>query len=423
MDFESLKGFRDFYPGEMQARRRVLNQVRETAHHYGFQEIGAPSLEPMELYEVKSGEEIVEETFSFEDRGGRHVTLTPELTPSLVRMYVAREQELAKPVKWFSVPKLWRYEQPQSGRLREFVQPNFDVLGVEGVEADAELISFADTMLRNLGLDDEYVFRVSHRGVVQGVVEELGLEGEQAQRVYREVDKSERFGREEFRERLREAGLDDDEVENLVSLTRLRGFDELSSVKDYASNRRTREAVQELEGLRDALEGYGVLDTCTFDPSIVRGLDYYTGVVFECFDVEGDLRAIFGGGRYDDLVEEFGGTPTPAVGFGVGDATLELLLRRAGEWPSEDVELDYYVAVIGDVRETAVRVADNLRREGHRVDIEMRGRSFTGQLEHADALGADKTVVVGERDLSDDVLTVKDMESGDQRQVDVEEYL
>lgn len=423
MDFESLKGFRDFYPPEMRARRRVFSQIRETARRYGFREYGSPSLEALELYEVKSGEEIVEETFSFTDRGGRRVTLTPELTPSLVRMYVAREQEFSKPVKWFSLPKLWRYEQPQSGRLREFVQPNFDVLGVGGVEAEAELISFADEMLGDLGLGDEYVFRISHRGVVQGVVRELGVSGEVAREVYRVVDKSERFTREEFLEGLLDAGLDEPDAESLISLSSLRGFDELGSVEDFAQNHETTEAVERLMELQNALGRYDALDTCTFDPSIVRGLDYYTGVVFECFDVEGDLRAIFGGGRYDDLVEEFGGQPTPAVGFGVGDATLELLLRRAGDWPEEETNLDYYVMVVGDVRETAVRVARSLRSEGYSVDVEFRGRSFTGQLEHADAVGADKAVVVGERDLADDVLTVKDMESGEQEEVPLEEYL
>ncbi|MDY7082894.1 MAG: ATP phosphoribosyltransferase regulatory subunit, partial [Halobacteria archaeon] len=158
MDFDSLKGFRDFYPDEMAARREVFDKIDEVARSYGFDEIATPSLEPLELYEVKSGEEIVEETYSFEDKGGRHVTMTPELTPSVVRMFTSREQELSKPVKWFSTPKLWRYEQPQSGRLREFYQPNFDIFGVEGVEADAEIIALAYDILTSLGLEDEFVF-------------------------------------------------------------------------------------------------------------------------------------------------------------------------------------------------------------------------------------------------------------------------
>ncbi|MDZ7688510.1 MAG: histidine--tRNA ligase [Halobacteriales archaeon] len=421
MEFESLKGFRDFYPDEQSARRQVFDVIHETARAYGFDEVASPSLEPLELYEVKSGEEIVQETYSFEDKGGRRVTMTPELTPSLVRMYVAREQEMSKPVRWFALPKLWRYEQPQSGRLREFYQPNFDIFGADGVEADAEIIAAADAVLRRLGLTDEYELRVSHRGVVHGVVSTLDVDDKQATTVHRTVDKAERLAENEVRERLVDAGLEDEDIETVVSLTRLGGWDAVEDVLELTDDEKTREAVERLRALSDALEPYGV-DT-VFDPSIVRGMDYYTGVVFECFDTEGDLRAIFGGGRYDTLVEEFGGPSTPAVGFGIGDATLELLMRQAGVWFPEETTVDYYVAVIGDVRETATRVAQSLRKEGHEVEIDVTGRGFSGQLEHADTVGARKTVIVGERDLEDDEVTVKDMESGEQKQVPVEEFV
>ena len=423
MEFESLKGFRDFYPDEQAARRQVFDTVRETARAYGFDEVATPSLEPLELYEVKSGEEIVNETYSFEDKGGRRVTMTPELTPSLVRMYVAREQEMSKPVRWFALPKLWRYEQPQSGRLREFYQPNFDIFGADGVEADAETIAAADGVLSRLGLTDEYELRVSHRGIVRGVVSSLDIDDEQATTVHRTVDKSERLAENEIRERLEDAGLNDDDIETVVSLTRLGGWDAVDEVLGVADDEggETREAVERLRALDAALDAYGV--ETVFDPSIVRGLDYYTGVVFECFDASGDLRAIFGGGRYDTLVEEFGGPPTPAVGFGIGDATLEQLMRQAGVWFDEKTKVDYYVAVIGDVRETATRVAESLRAEGHEVEIDVTGRGFSGQLEHADSVGARKTVIVGERDLEDDEVTVKEMESGEQEQVPLEEYV
>ena len=422
MNFESLKGFRDFYPDEQAARRQVFDSVRETARAYGFDEVAAPSLEPLTLYEVKSGEEIVEETYSFEDKGDRRVTMTPELTPSLVRMYVAREQEMSKPVRWFALPKLWRYEQPQSGRLREFYQPNFDIFGADGVEADAEIIAAADAVLSRLGLTDEYELRVSHRGLVRGIVGTLGVDDEQATTVHRTVDKSERLAEAEMRDRLENAGLKDDDVETVVSLTRLKGWDSTEEILGLTDDEGTQEAVERLRALDSALEAYGV--ETVFDPSVVRGMDYYTGVVFECFDTEGDLRAIFGGGRYDTLVEEFGGPSTPAVGFGVGDATLELLMKQADVWPSEETTVDYYVAVIGDVRGTATRVSGSLRGDGHEVRMNVAdGRSFTDQLEHADAVGATKTVIVGERDLQDDEVTVKDMETGEQEQRPLEEYL
>jgi histidyl-tRNA synthetase len=422
MNFESLKGFRDFYPDEQAARRKVFDSVRETARAYGFDEVAAPSLETLGLYEVKSGEEIVEETYSFEDKGGRHVTMTPELTPSLVRMYVAREQEMSKPVRWFALPKLWRYEQPQSGRLREFYQPNFDIFGADDVEADAEVIAAADGVLSRLGLTDEYELRVSHRGVVRGVVSTLDVDDEQATTVHRTVDKSERLAEAEIRERLENAGLDNDDVETVASLTRLGGWDAVDEVLELTDDEETTAAVERLRALDAAVDSYGV-DT-VFDPSVVRGMDYYTGVVFECFDTEGDLRAIFGGGRYDTLVEEFGGPSTPAVGFGVGDATLELLMKQADVWPPEETTVEYYVAAIGDVRGTATRVAESLRDEGHEVRMNVAdGRSFTDQLEHADSVGAERTVIVGERDLQDDEVTVKEMETGEQEQRPLGEFV
>jgi histidyl-tRNA synthetase len=419
MEFESLKGFRDFYADEESARREVFDTIRETARSHGFDEVSAPSLEPLGLYEVKSGEEIVNETYSFEDKGGRDVTMTPELTPSLVRMYAAREQEMSKPVRWFASPKLWRYEQPQSGRLREFYQPNFDIFGAPGVEADAEAVATADAVLSNLGLTDEYELRVSHRGVVRAVVSSLGVDGETATAVHRTIDKSDRLNDDEVRERLVDAGLDDDGVETVLSLTSLDGWGATDELLGVIDGDEQREAVERLRALDEALEGYGV-DT-VFDPSVVRGMDYYTGVVFECFDTDGDLRAVFGGGRYDTLVDEFGGPPTPAVGFGIGDATLELLMRSADIWPAEETSVDYYVAVIGDVRETATRVARSLRDDGEEVRVNVRdGRSFGSQLEHADAVGATKTVIVGERDLADGEVTVKDMRTGEQEQRPVE---
>ncbi|MFW5929660.1 MAG: ATP phosphoribosyltransferase regulatory subunit, partial [Halobacteriota archaeon] len=218
MKLESLKGFRDFYAPEMAARRKVFDVVEDVVRSYGFREVDTPSLERLALYEVKSGEEIVDETYSFEDKGGRMVTLTPELTPSLARMYVARHQALAKPVRWYSTPKLWRYEQPQSGRLREFYQPNFDVFGVDGPEATAELIALAHDVLTSLGLDDEFEFRVSHRGLVDAYLDAYDLTDGERETVHRVVDRSERLTDEETRDRLSDAGLSDAEVDEIIGL-------------------------------------------------------------------------------------------------------------------------------------------------------------------------------------------------------------
>ncbi len=423
MDIYSLKGFRDFYPEEMSARREVFSSIRNVANRYGYNEVDAPSLEALELYEVKSGDEILEDTYSFKDKGGRMVTMTPEITPSIVRMFSSKQQAISKPAKWFSIPKLWRYEQPQSGRLREFFQPNFDIYGVEEKTADAELISLANDILQELGLTDEYRFRISHRELIQGIIEEMDLSGEQREKLYRVIDKSERLEEDEIRERLRDIDLESSEINRLIDITSIdEGLGDCDKILEYTQSEKTERAVNELLELSRELERMECLKKSRFDPSIIRGLDYYTGIVFECFDVEGELRAIFGGGRYDDLVEEFGGQPTPATGFGLGDATLELLLKQSDQWPSEEIITDYYIAILGDTREEASSIARYLRDSGNRVEMNMEERGLSSQLDRADAVNAEKTIIVGERDIENGVVTVKDMDSGEQLERNLEEY-
>ena len=424
--FESLKGFRDFYPEEMAARREVFDVVADVARRWGYREIQTPALESLELYEVKSGEEIVEETYSFEDKGGREVTMTPELTPSVARMVAAKQQAYSKPLKLFALPRLWRYEQPQSGRLREFEQPNLDVFGVEEATAEAELIAVADEILTELGLEagEDYEFRVSHRDLIEGVVADLGIAPDRRPDVYRVVDKSERLDEDEQRGRLEAIGIGDAAIETLLSFAGLGGgFDALDELAEIADDATSRDAIDRLREVAELLDDYGARGPCVVDPSVVRGMDYYTGTVFECFDVDGDLRAIFGGGRYDGLVEEFGGQPMAACGFGLGDATLQLLMEQAGVWPDEAVDTDYFVAVIGDVRDTANRVARSLRADGHVVEMALAERGFSDQLDRADRVNASTTVIVGERDLEEGEVTVKDMATGDQEQRDVEDLL
>ena len=418
--YDRLKGFRDFYPEEMTARREVLDTVEDTAARYGFREVGTPALERVQMYVDKSGEEIVDELYTFEDKGGRDVALTPELTPTVARMVVARGQELSKPIKWVSTRPFWRYEQVQQGRFREFYQTNVDVFGSSEPDADAEVLAFAADALTNLGLSaGEFEFRVSHRDILGGLLESMG-EGVDVRDAIRAVDKSAKVERNEYYDLLHDAGLSYDQA---------REFDDhlssgdLDALVDFAGTERVEAAVENLRAVLAATEDFGVREHCTLSLETARGLDYYTGVVFECFDTTGEVsRAVFGGGRYDDLIESFGGQPTPAVGVALGDATLQLLCERADVWPAEELSTDYYVLTVGDTREVAARIARDLRSRGHVVETDLSDRGFGSQLSYADGINARTVVIVGEQDLENDEVTLKEMESGEQTTAPVDEF-
>jgi histidyl-tRNA synthetase len=421
MRHEGLKGFRDFYPPEMAARRAVVDAVESTARRYGFREIATPALERQRLYTEKSGAEIVEELYAFTDRGGRDVALTPELTPTVARMVVERGQEFSKPIKWFSTRPFWRYEQVQQGRFREFYQTNVDVFGSADPAADAEVIAFAADALTDLGLDAaDFELRVSHRDILGGLLGAFDADVNRREAI-RAVDKSAKVEPAEYHALLTEAGLSPAQAEQFDDLLASGDLDELVAFggDDVGA------AVENLRAVLAAAADLGVEEYLDLSLRTARGLDYYTGVVFECFDATGDVgRAVFGGGRYDDLIESFGGPPTPAVGVapGVMNSTLPLLLQRAGVFPEEAIGTDYYVLQVGDTRPTAARIARDLRSRGHVVETDLAGRGFGAQLSYADSINAETVVVVGERDLANDEVTVKEMASGDQTTAPVAEF-
>ncbi|ELZ80891.1 histidyl-tRNA ligase [Haloferax elongans ATCC BAA-1513] len=417
--YDRLKGFRDFYPEEMSARREVTDTVETTAARYGFREIGTPHLERTQMYVDKSGEEIVEELYAFEDKGGRDISLTPELTPTVARMVVAKQQALSKPIKWVSTRPFWRYEQVQQGRFREFYQTNADIFGSTEPEADAEILAFAAEALTDLGLTaDDFEFRVSHRDILGGLLRSFDADVDVRDAI-RAVDKSEKVEREEYLGLLSDAGLSYDQAAEFADLLDRGDLDEIADFggDDVAS------AVENLQNVLAAAEDFGAGDYCEVSLTTARGLDYYTGVVFECFDSTGEVsRATFGGGRYDDLIESFGGQPTPAVGVALGDATLQLLCQRAGVWPEEALSTDYYVLTVGDTRDVASRIARDLRASGNVVETDVAGRSFGAQMSYADSINAESVVIVGERDLENGEVTIKDMESGDQTTAPVDDF-
>lgn len=415
--YERLKGFRDFYPDEMAARREVIDHMEETARRYGFREIGTPALERIQMYIDKSGEEIVDELYSFEDRGGRQVALTPELTPTVARMVVSRGQALPKPIKWFSTRPFWRYEEPQQGRFREFYQINVDIFGSDAPESDAEILAYCADALTELGLGaDEFQFRVSHRDILSSLLK--SLDGSiDVQAAIRAVDKRDKVAQDEYYELLTTAGLSEAQA---IEFDDVLATDDLEELIAFAETDQMQTAVSNLRDVLAALEDFEAREYCTISLDTARGLDYYTGVVFECFDSTGEVsRSVFGGGRYDSLIEDFGGEPTPAVGVAPGFATLSLLLQRAGVWPSEEPVTDYYVLQVGDTRPVAARITRDLRARGHVVETDVMTRGFGGQLDYADTINAETVVIVGERDLEDDNITIKDMNSGDQVQVPV----
>ena len=420
--YESIKGFRDFYPPEMAARRSVVDTVESVVRGYGFREIATPAVESARLYADKSGEEILEELYAFEDRGGREVALTPELTPTVARMVVDRQQALTKPVKWFSTRPFWRYEQVQQGRFREFYQTNVDIFGSDEPAADAEILAVAADALTELGLDGaDFEFRVSHRDILGGVLDAFDGDIDTAAAI-RAVDKREKVEPDEYATLLTDAGLSSRQIGTFDDLLDTAEAD-LDELVAFAGTDRVERAVENLQAVLEATADLGVREYCSLSLTTARGLDYYTGVVFECFDSTGQVsRSVFGGGRYDDLIEGFGGQPTPAVGFAPGYATLGLLCQRAGVWPDEAVTTDYYVLQVGDTRATAARIARALRERGHVVESDVSGRSFGAQLDYADSINAETVVIVGERDLEEGQVTLKAMDSGDQVQVPVESF-
>jgi histidyl-tRNA synthetase len=418
--YERLKGFRDFYPEEMGPRRVAMDALEDAARRYGFREVGTPALESTEMYVDKSGEGIVEELYSFTDQGGRDVALTPELTPTVARMVVAKQQALAKPIKWYSTRPFWRYEEPQQGRFREFYQTNVDIFGSSDPRADAEVLAVVADGLTELGLtSDDFEFRVSHRDILGGLLEAFDADVDTEEAI-RTVDKREKIDREEYLAGLADAGLAYEQAERFDDL--LAG-DDLDALTEFAGTERVADAVSNLRNVLDAADNMGVREYCDISLTTARGLDYYTGVVFECFDSTGEVgRSVFGGGRYDDLIESFGGQPTPAVGVAPGHATLNLLLENAGVLPEGEFTADYYVLQVGDTEAEAARVARDLRERGNAVETDVSGRSFGAQMNYADNVGADTVVIVGEQDLADGNVTVKDMASGDQTTAPFDEF-
>ena len=421
---QSLNGFRDFYPAEMAERTHVFAAMRRVAERFGFVEWDGPPLELLELYTRKSGAEIVSQLYNFVDQGGREVALRPEMTPTLARMIAARAGSLPKPVKWYSIPQLFRSEKKQRGRLREHFQLNVDIIGAHEVEADAELLAVALGVQRELGLTkDDVVARVNDRRLVAGALQILEVPPENIGKSYTAIDKFRKTDADKFAAMLIEAGVPERHVAEVRTLCE--GSVRLSEW--YAPHldkvdETTRKSVSDLERYLSLLESMGLGDFVEVDFSIVRGLAYYTGIVFELFDRAGKERAICGGGRYDDLIASLGGPDLPALGFGMGDVVLSLMLRDRGLMPDMPPRVDAIVIPVeSELGSAAWNVVTRLRESGVRAETPYSASAVGRELKSANRQDTPFAVIVGPDEWAEESVNLKDLRSGEQKRVPLSE--
>lgn len=424
MPIDALRGFRDYLPPEAGARSEIRRRMRAAARRSGYVELETPCVESFELYQTKSGEGIAAQAWMFHDKGGRPVALAPETTPSLARVFAARAKSEPLPAKWFTVSKTWRYEEPQAGRTREFLQFNLDILGVPGVEAETDILATTALLLDEIGAQGLVAFRVSDRAIAEGLGRRAGAR--EMGRFFRAVDGYRKVPPAEFEGELAAAGVTADRAQELhtffasvgagVPLANLESF-----VKQLAGgglDAAANEGIERVRKLFALLDRAGISDRTVFDPTIVRGLAYYTSIVFEGYARTGDSRSLFGGGRYDHLIELFEGPPTPAAGIAIGDQTLELLLKGAGRWPEGEPPLDTFVAVADPaLHPEAIALVQELRRAGLSADCDLLSRNLSRQLKEAARRRSRRALILGLREAAPGALVERDLATGAQREV------
>lgn len=407
---QPYKGARDFYPEDKRFQKYIFGKLRQIAERYGYEEYDAPILESVELYLAKSGAEIVnEQTYAFTDRGGREVVIRPEMTPTVSRMVAAKRQELGYPLRWYSIPNLWRYERPQRGRLREHWQLNVDVFGLAGSEAELELIQMANAIYKSFGAKpDMYEIRLNSRRLMDFILQNyLGLNEVEAYSMAKLIDRLNKLDRSEFialadaicSSSEREAGV----VEKLLTIL------DTKTLAALPAELLEHDSVVALQGLLTALQDSGVSNV-RFDVTIMRGFDYYTDIVFEVVDKHPENnRAMMGGGRYDGLVGLFGVEPVPTVGFGLGDVTLANFIELHDLLPKLQSETDVYVATVGDIGDGATHAINELREMGLNVAVGLAGRKLSDHFKIAEKKQIHYVVIIGEQELAEQQFTLKDL--------------
>jgi histidyl-tRNA synthetase len=408
----SVKGTRDFYPDKMAVRRWMFDIIRDVSTSFGYQEYEGPCLEFIDLYAAKSGEELVrEQAFVFSSPGDDLLTLRPELTPTLARMVAQKQYEIPLPLRWWSIGPFWRYEKPQQGRTREFYQWNIDLVGTNTVAADAEIVAIAATFLKKTGLSPNQVrIFVNNRRLMDQAFSSLQIEKEMRLKVFRIVDKLDKLEQKEWRAFALESGLSKDQVS---------GLEQLIGNQDL-----WRES-EELVEFFELIKVFDIDEYILFSPKVIRGLDYYTGTVFEAFEIGGQSRAILGGGRYDNLVADVGGNPLPGVGFAMGDVVIELVLQDAGVIPANLGDKTQVLVTVFD--ETclvgSLNAAETIRKAGYRTviypDLDKMGKQF----KYADKLNIPVAVIIGPEELADNKVAVKNLKTRKQETVEHDQMI
>lgn len=431
--FKTLPGFREFYPEDSAKKNYIFDKWRTTALAFGFSEFDPPVLEQLELFTEKSGEEIKSQLFEFVDKGGRGVSLRPEMTPSLARMVGARANGIRRPVKWFAIGENYRYERQQKGRLRAFFQYNADILGEESANADAEAIALLIESLRSFGLtENEFKLRLGDRTLWVLFLETAGVTEPYIIPVLSVIDKLEKVPPETLAALMGDAvkgsGLDSaaliEKVRSFIGVKSLGAMRETFAKQELGAeiSEKIAQRLSDWEQLLGLLDALGVGAFISPDMGIVRGLAYYTGFVFEAFQTVGTGRALAGGGRYDTLVKKLGYPDMPAVGFGMGDVTVSDLLELVGKGGAISNTPDAYVIIGSDaIRPAALKIISDLRRGGLRIDYPLKASSFGKQFKQADAVGAKFAVIVGEDELQRNSVKAKNLSSGEEKEIPVAE--
>lgn len=411
---ESYKGVRDFYPEDYFIQNYIFQTWKKTVENFGYLQYDASILEPAELYKAKSGDEIVnEQTYTFTDRGEREVTLRPEMTPTVARMVAAKERELSFPIRWFSIPNLFRYEKPQRGRLREHWQLNVDLFGVESNLADIEIINIAHQIMTNFGAKNEdFIIKINDRRLIKQLYEKFSLDESNSYKISKIIDKKDKISNSAFEEAVKE--ILGDKSEEFTSL-----LSSHEALLDYLGE---NEITKELIGTIEELLKLGVKNVY-FDPTLMRGFDYYTGVVFEVFDTNKDNnRSVFGGGRYDELMEIFGARKVPSVGFGAGDVTAKDFLETHNLLPEFKPKTKLYICTANnEYKNNALILAQKLRENGIGVSVDLTDKKIGDQIKNANRNKMQYVLCLGEDEIKSEIYTLKNLESGEEKKLKLEE--
>jgi histidyl-tRNA synthetase len=409
---QGVKGARDFYPEEMAYRTWIYGKLASVSNTFGYQEYDGPFLERLELYAAKSGDELVkEQSFVFADRGGDMITLRPELTPSLARMIAQKQNELVFPVRWWSFGPFWRYERPQKGRSREFFQWNIDLIGPNSPEADAEMISIGASFLKTAGLrPDQVKIYVNNRKLMEAEVLALGIAPEKQKSVFRIIDRKDKLNAAAWRAFAIEEGLTDTQVDGLEALL---------------GNKDLWKKSPDLVRTFNLLALAGLDEYAAYDPNIIRGLEYYTGTVFEARDCDGEFRAILGGGRYNNLVGDVGGQPVGGLGFAMGDVVIKLVLQKFGCLPDFKMQPANVMVTVFDetTADASFGLGVKLREGGIAATSYPEIAKLPKQFKYADRVGIRWILVIGPDELAQGNVTVKDLKDGSQSVMPVEEVV